>query len=233
MRKITAFIMAVMMLAALCACAAEDGQTPGEAVDTEKADLAEILASQVKYDYEGAEDKALDCSLEWLCYGAFSSADADEILACFNAAPECHPDGLDKTVIALFDGETHEIIAQRTVHQDAVQVTTYTDSCGRSYVLYYSVQAGSGYVLTDMELLTVENGEFTEKNLCDMELREWYHYALTAEKSILVIDCGEATSTPHPDIASAEFNIIAELVWDEENAAFVQKDAEMFCYLSI
>ncbi len=119
---------------------------PGAASDVDSKLLLEKLDKEsdetIRYVYGNSPD---NLTVGQTFKGYFSDSGNPELLAIIKLLGVPHAGGLDCSVAALYDGETMELIAQKTFPYDECRFDVLTDEKQKSYLLFTGSMTNQGY----------------------------------------------------------------------------------------
>lgn len=160
MKRHIAILASFILLFTLPSCGAE--REP----DLAGRILAGIDISADDYlEYYSQENNYSDIlRLSDIHYGSFTAADKNEIFALIKIEGVPHAAGLDRTIAAVYDAETLEIITQKTFAADRVSLY-FLQGYDRAIenILFIGDVTYSGFTAYSIELYTLRGGEWAEK----------------------------------------------------------------------
>lgn len=163
--------------------------------------------------------------LETLHFGSFTRDNSNELLAIFRATSSPHVAGLERTIIAVYNKSTLKILTQKTFAADRVSLYFFTNESNRRLILYLGAATSQGIASYYLELLRIEDSQWTSLPVWNKPLEDSYGYALSGDKDLLIFD-KQYFDVQYNGYKPPPPEIIALLKWDK--AAEIFAPAELF-----
>ncbi|MBQ8821424.1 MAG: hypothetical protein IJZ82_02165 [Lachnospiraceae bacterium] len=174
------------------------------------------LMTQYNEEYEGIELTApMEIVVHEIYYGSFSAKDADEMLVVCKVLNAPHVAGLDKTLCAVLEAETLELVAYEQFEADKVVTACVKNSEGQSRILVSAVAGSQGFYSQMLSLFSVEDKQWVsipQENL-DYFGEEAYYFV--GENCLIVSSSASELKTEE---------IVAVLHWDAYAEQFVAEN---------
>ena len=171
------------------------------------------IMTQYNEEYEGVVlTEPMEIVVHEICYGSFSSKDADELLVVCKVLNAPHVAGLDKTLCAVLEAGTLEMVAYEQFAADKVVTACMKNSVGQSRILISAVAGSQGYYSQMLNLFAIEDGQWVSipQEALDNLGEEIYYFV--GENYLIVTTSGN-------ELKNEE--IMDVLYWDEYAEQFV------------
>lgn len=187
---------------------------------TESPDLEYILKSQISTDkddylelYSVEGDYLEILKLDTIYYGSYTSEDIAEVMAIFKVLGVPHAGGFDRTIVAVYNADSLEIVTQKTFAADAVSIYFLNGYMNKiKYILVISDDTHNGYSSYNAELYSLWDGTWTAKSMPIDNSDNNLAYAITNDSILHIFKLSYEGYEPIYDYIDTFFWNIEEFV---------------------
>lgn len=174
------------------------------------------LMAQYNEEYEGIElTDPMEIAVREIYYGSFSSEDADEMLVVCKVLNAPYVAGVDKTLCAVLEAGTLELVAYEQFEADKVVTACMKNSEGQSRILVSAVVGSQGFYSQMLSLFSIEDGQWggIPQEALETFAEESYYFV---GENCLILTSSAGELKPE--------EIVAVLHWDAYAEQFVAEN---------